>query len=67
MSHEYLDEIVSKANQCVLDDEERYAYNAKAQGAFLIFNSLYELTKVSLDGVTFLNSDQLTSDQKVCN
>ncbi|KAF3564481.1 hypothetical protein DY000_02011258 [Brassica cretica] len=48
--------IVSHAMQCVLDETERYIYNANALDGSLIFNSVYEVIKVSLsDGTPLWN------------
>lgn len=66
MKEKNLNRIVSHAMTCVLDEAEYYIFHSQAQGAFILFNSVYELMKVSLDGVTYLNSDQLTPNQKVC-
>ncbi|KAG7556629.1 CALMODULIN-BINDING PROTEIN60 [Arabidopsis suecica] len=50
--------IVSHAMDCVLDETECYIYNANTQGVTLLFNSVYELIKVSFNGVDIQNLDQ---------
>ncbi|CAE6123057.1 unnamed protein product [Arabidopsis arenosa] len=50
--------IVSHAMDCVLDETECYIYNANTQGVTLLFNSVYELLKVSFNGVDIQNLDQ---------
>ncbi|KAJ4877653.1 Calmodulin-binding protein 60 G [Raphanus sativus] len=55
--------IVSHAMQCVLDERERYIYNGTANGESLIFNSVYEVIKVSLSDGTFWNPDELPTYQ----
>lgn len=49
--------------QCVLDEKERYIYNGTASGESLIFNSVYEVIKVSLSDGTFWNPDELPTYQ----
>ncbi|CAF2036239.1 hypothetical protein BRARA_I00486 [Brassica rapa] len=55
--------IVSHAMQCVLDETERYIYNANALDGSLIFNSVYEVIKVSLSDGTFRNPDEVPTYQ----
>nr|VDD28216.1 unnamed protein product [Brassica oleracea] len=55
--------IVSHAMQCVLDETERYIYNANALDGSLIFNSVYEVIKVSLSDGTFRNPDEIPTYQ----
>uniref|UniRef100_A0A1J3DZN0 Putative WRKY transcription factor 19 n=1 Tax=Noccaea caerulescens TaxID=107243 RepID=A0A1J3DZN0_NOCCA len=65
VSKKTLERIVSHAMDCYFDDEvEFYAYDAQAEGVFLLFNSVYNLVQVSFDGVTSLRSELLTSNQK---
>ena len=49
--------------QCVLDETERYIYNANALDGSLIFNSVYEVIKVSLSDGTFRNPDEIPTYQ----
>lgn len=43
---------------CVLDETECYIYNANTPGVTLLFNSVYELIKVSFNGDDIQNLDQ---------
>ncbi|KAJ0253147.1 Calmodulin-binding protein 60 G [Hirschfeldia incana] len=54
--------IVSHAMQCVLDETERYIYNANADGS-LIFNSVYDVIKVCFSDGTFRNPDEIPTYQ----
>ncbi|KAG2316583.1 hypothetical protein Bca52824_019705 [Brassica carinata] len=55
--------IVSHAMKCVLDETERYIYNATAHEESLIFNSVYEVIKVYLSDGTFRNPDEVPTYQ----
>ncbi|KAL9280759.1 Calmodulin-binding protein 60 G [Arabidopsis thaliana] len=55
--------IVSHAMDCVLDETECYIYNANTPGVTLLFNSVYELIRVSFNGNDIQNLDQPILDQ----
>ncbi|CAE6123103.1 unnamed protein product [Arabidopsis arenosa] len=57
--------IVSHAMDCILDETECYIYNANTPGITLLFNSVYELIKVSTSGDDFQNVNQLTNHQPI--
>lgn len=48
---------------CVLDETECYIYNANTPGVTLLFNSVYELIRVSFNGNDIQNLDQPILDQ----
>ncbi|CAL9231704.1 unnamed protein product [Arabidopsis halleri] len=50
--------IVSHAMDCVLDETECYTYDANTPGVTLLFNSVYELIKVSFNGDDIQDLDQ---------
>ncbi|KAL0738684.1 hypothetical protein Bca4012_014894 [Brassica carinata] len=60
ISKKIWESIVSHAMCCVLDETECYIYDAIAHDVSLVFNSVYEVTKVSIGGV-LRNVDQLPS------
>ncbi|KAJ0248485.1 Calmodulin-binding protein 60 G [Hirschfeldia incana] len=62
ISKKIWESIVSHAMSCVLDETEYYIYDATAHDVSLVFNSVYEVTKVFIGGV-LRNVDQLPSYQ----
>ncbi|WZZ74696.1 hypothetical protein YC2023_086066 [Brassica napus] len=62
ISKKIWESIVSHAMCCVLDETECYVYDANGHDVSLVFNSVYEVTKVFIGGV-LRNVDQLPSYQ----
>ncbi|CAH2044507.1 unnamed protein product [Thlaspi arvense] len=54
------DAIVFHAKQCVLDETECYVYDSSTHDVSLLFNSVYEVTKV-FSGGALRNADQVPS------
>ncbi|KAF8105450.1 hypothetical protein N665_0157s0038 [Sinapis alba] len=62
ISKKIWESIVSHAMCCVLDEAECYIYDSIAHDVSLVLNSVYEVTKVFIDGA-LRNVDQLPSYQ----
>ena len=57
--------IIEHAKTSAVDDKEYYIYHAPQQPISLLFNSIYEVVGVSLNGQNYRSPDTLNFDVEV--
>ena len=57
--------IIEHAKASAIDDKEYYIYRAPQQPISLVFNSIYEVVGVDLDGQNYRTPDTLNLDAEV--
>ncbi|KAF7805068.1 calmodulin-binding protein 60 G-like [Senna tora] len=58
------EDIIKHGKECVMNDNEHYIYNAPHTQTSLVFNSIYEVEKVSFRAQNYRSPQTLNSDEK---